>query len=224
MRKRNLLLVVVSLLAMLGSAFADRRPRQIPPPDVHVVEPPSVGVRHDLPFKQAPGSKLLIRAVEYNGSTNGTLKVQVKNPTQGKLTFAATGIYFVPDGNPETAPQRLGAVGPMQLASDAKEISQLEINAGATVEVSLEVFCIDSHRPSPSPQNKFTVGTNKLPKDMTATIERKATEAVESSKRAGNGAPRPAAKSRIQSDVWETRDKKWVPLDGEGSQEANKKR
>jgi hypothetical protein len=222
MKVRNLFLVVVSLIALLGSAVADRR--RVPQQQHRHPPQPQQAVRHELPFKTAPDSKLLIRAVEYNGSTNGTLKVQIKNPTQGKLRFAAQGIYFVPDGDPQTAPQRLGAVGPMQMATDAKEVTELEINPGATVEVALEVFCIDSHRPSPSTQNKFTVGTKRLPKEMTATIEKKANDAVELSRREGSDAPRPAAKQRIQSEVWETRDKKWVELDGEGPQEAKKKR
>ena len=31
------------------------------------------------------------------------------------------------------------------------------------------------------------------------------------------------AKSKIQSEVWRSRDSKWVPLDGEGKQEVGKK-
>jgi hypothetical protein len=209
---RNLLLLVVSLSVLLGTAFADRRPA------------PRQPVRHDTKFGGVPDTKLQIRAIEYDGSTNGSLKVQIKNPTKAPLKFSAQGIYFVPEGDPQTAPQRLGAVGPMQLATDAKEVSELEIAAGATVEVALDVFCIDSHRASPSPANRFNVGTKRLPKEMTATIERKATEAVDASKREGNTAPRPAAKGRIQSDVWQTRDADWVELDGEGAQEAKKKK
>jgi len=38
----------------------------------------------------------------------------------------------------------------------------------------------------------------------------------------GESAPRPAAKSAIQSEVWRSRDAKWVPLEGEGMQEATK--
>ena len=211
-KPRNLLLVVVSLLVLVGTAFAERpAPKRGP-------------VRHDTKFGGVPDTKLQIRAIEYDGSTNGTLKVQLKNPTKAPLKFSAQGIYFVPEGDPQTAPQRLGAVGPMQLATDSKEVTELEIAPGATVEVALDVFCIDSHRASPSPQNKFNIGTKRLPKEMTATIERKATEAVETSKREGHARPRTHAKGSIQSDVWKSRDADWVELDGEGPQEATKKK
>ena len=209
---RNLFLVVVSLLVLVTTAVADRR------------APQRESVRHDTKFGNIPDTKLQIRAIEYDGSTNGTLKVQIKNPTKAPLKFAAQGIYFVPEGDPQTAPQRLGAVGPMQLATDSKEVNELEIAAGATVEVALDVFCIDSHRASPSPQNRFNVGKSRLPKDMTATIERNATQAVEASKRAGHAKPRAHAKGSIQSDVWKSRDADWVELDGEGPQEAKKKK
>lgn len=224
---RNPILIALSLVVslLLGGAAADRRvpeeQRRIPH---HKVD--TTPVRHETAFRAVPdGKQLQIRAIIYNGSTNGTLTVQVKNPTKTAQKFSAAGLYFVPDGNPETAPQRLGAVGPMQLATDAtKELSELPIAAGETIEVQLDVFCIDSHRSSPSPQNKFSVGTKRLPKDLTSKIEKKANDAVDASRRDGHAAPRPAAKQRIQSDVWESRDSKWVELDGEGSQEAKKKR
>jgi hypothetical protein len=38
----------------------------------------------------------------------------------------------------------------------------------------------------------------------------------------GTPAPRKAAKSAIQSEVWKSRDANWQKLDGEGKQEANK--
>ena len=56
-----------------------------------------------------------MRIVQYEGSTNGAITVEVKNPTGQPQEFSAKGIYFVPTGNPNEAPQRLGAVGPFQL-------------------------------------------------------------------------------------------------------------
>lgn len=212
--------LVVLVLALVGTAFAER-----PVPHRHVPKRPPAGpVRHDTAFKAVPGAKLQIRAVEYDGATNGTLTVQVKNPGKTPQQFTATGLYFVPEGDPDTAPQRLGAVGPMQLATAAtrKELTELEVPAGATVEVQLDVFCIDSHRPSPSPQNRFNIGATKLPKELAATIESRATAAVTKAAEEGEPAPRPAAKSAIQSEVWRSRDAKWIKLDGEGKQEAAK--
>lgn len=204
---RNLAAFAVSLLVLLaGTAMAD-------------------GVRHNTKFKRVPGSQLEIRALEYDGNTNGTLKVQLKNSAKEKLTFSASGLYFVPEGDPDTAPQRLGAVGPIQLGSGdaAKEVTQLEVSAGETVEVALDVFCIDSHRSSPSPKNVFNVGGTRMPKQLASTIEKSADTVVRAEAAKGTPAPRKAAKASIQSEVWKSRDAKWLKLDGEGQQEASKR-
>src|SRR5688572_7456026 len=88
MRAISFLLLLVS---MFGTALAERAPRQ-----QKRGEPPAP-VRHDTTFKSVPGTKLEIRAVEYNGSTNGTLTVQVKNTQKTAQKFIATGLYFVPE-------------------------------------------------------------------------------------------------------------------------------
>ena len=232
-RGRNLLSLVVSLFVLVGLAgvaTADvdddivwerepirqqRHQRQVTPPKP---------MRHDTKFSRVPDSKLQIRAVEYDGSTNGTLKVQLKNTEKSAQKFSATGLYFVPEGDPDKAPQRLGAVGPMQLASgsSSKELQSIEVPAGQTIEVALDVFCIDSHRSSPSPRNVFNVGNKRMPKELAAKIESTADRAVSAERAKGTHAPRPAAKSAIQSEVWRSRDAKWIELDGEGAQEAAK--
>jgi hypothetical protein len=217
----RLVSIVLMLVGLVGIAFAERAPIQ----ERRHKRPNNTPVRHDTAFKSVPGTKLQLRAIVYDGSTNGTLTVQVKNTLKSAQKFSATGLYFVPEGDPDTAPQRLGAVGPMQIASDAKqskEVTEVEIAAGATVELQLDVFCIDSHRPSPSPQNRFTVGTSKLPKDLATQIERRADAMVKEEADTGASAPRAAAKQKIQSEVWKSRDAKWVELDGEGDQEAAK--
>ena len=112
----------------------------------------------------------------------------------------------------------------MQIVSGAakKELQAIDVPPGQTLEVSLDVFCIDSHRASPSPQNVFSVGTKRLPKELAAKIESRADQAVSAERRKGVAAPRPAAKSAIQSEVWKSRDARWIELDGEGVQEAAK--
>jgi len=69
---RNLAVIVVSLVVSVARAE-----------------------RHDTKFKSVPDSSLQIRAVEYDGSVNGTLKVQVKNTQKTAQEFTATGLYFV---------------------------------------------------------------------------------------------------------------------------------
>lgn len=224
---RNSTSIVVSallvLLSVLGIAAADedmpQQARRRPPPRPVSHEP----VKHDTKFHKVPGAALEIRATTYDGSTNGTLTVEIRNTAKTAQKFSATGLYFVPEGDPDSAPQRLGAVGPMQVTTaKAKEQSEVTIAAGATIEVRLDVFCIDSHRSSPSPQNVFNVGATRMPKELAAAIEGRADNAVRAKRASGDSAPRPAAKGDIQSEVWKTRDSKWIKLDGEGQQEATK--
>lgn len=220
---RTLAYSLLVLLTFVGVALAKRMPDNYRPRQPDREDPPEI-VRHDTSFKKVPGSKLEIRAVQYDGSTNGTLVVELRNRTKTELAFSAAGLYFVPDGDPDSAPQRLGAVGPMQIAKEgaAKELTSVKIAPGATMEVSLDVFCIDSHRASPSPANVFTVAKKRMPKDLTATIEERADSKVKAKKASGVEAARPAAKQEIQGEVWRSRDAKWIELDGEGSQEAGK--
>jgi hypothetical protein len=230
---RNLCSAGVSILALLvalvGTAWAEQRAPQrrerVPVQErvQHDRGPAQPPPRHETAFKPVPGTKLEIRAVQYDGSTNGTLTVQVRNKDKTVQKFAASGLYFIPEGDPDKAPQRLGAVGPMQLAKGpAQERTELAIAAGETVELNLDVFCIDSHRSSPTPQHKFNIGATRMPKELSATIENRATKSVEEAKSSGHAKPRAAAKSRIQSEVWKSRDSKWIKLDGEGMQEATK--
>lgn len=174
----------------------------------------------DKKFHPMPGGKgrLAVKVVAYDGATNGVLTVAVKNTSGKPQRFSAEGLYFVPDGDPDHAPQRLGAVGPLQLAdaSDNHRQDAIEIAAGATAVVNLDVFCIDSHRDSPSSDNTFTLGKSRLPKQLARTIEASAKLEADD---AGGYAP---AKGAIQGRVWEARDKKWIRLDGEGVQEADK--
>jgi hypothetical protein len=70
----------------------------------------------------------------------------------------------------------------------------------------------------------FNIGATRMPKELAATIEGRADNAVRAKRASGAAAPaaRPAAKSEIQSEVWKSRDAKWIKLDGEGQQEATK--
>ena len=203
----NLLAVVVSILLAPIVAFAQP-------------------VRQNTAFHAVPGAKLEVRAIEYDGSVNGTLKVQVKNADKVAHQFSATGLYFVPEGDPDSAPQRLCAVGPMRLGADAKERTDVDVPAGQTIEVALDVFCIDSHRDAPTPANKFDVGSTRMPTELSHAIEHNADEAVSVAKAANPAAPpaatRARAKGGIQSGVWDARNRKWTKLDGEGKQEAGK--
>jgi len=213
--------LVVLLFGLLGSVFADDGPIRQQRRDSRSPPPPMVAIKHETRFKQVPGALLEIRATTYDGSTNGTLTVEVRNLGKTAQKFAATGLYFIPEGNPDSAPQRLGAVGPM-VEGNGEDRTELVIAAGATVEVKLDVFCIDSHRSSPSPRNVFSVGVSRMPKELAATIEGRADSAVRAKRSAGESAARPAAKSDIQAEVWKSRDAKWIKLDGEGQQEAIK--
>jgi len=174
-----------------------------------------------LPGEQGKTSPLLMRIVQYEGSTNGAITVEVKNPTSQPQEFNAKGVYFVPTGNANEAPQRLGAVGPFQLQTsngNSQRMTHTTIAAGSTARMTLDVYCIDSHRASPSSSTSFRVAKERAPKPLIESIE---ADAARSTADMG-GVSAPAAKSAVQSEVWKNRDKKWIKLDGEGAQEAHK--
>ena len=174
-----------------------------------------------LPGEQGKQSPLLMRIVQYQGSTNGAITVEVKNPTGTPQEFSAKGIYFVPTGSANEAPQRLGAVGPFQLQSangTSRRMDRTTIAAGATERLTLDVYCIDSHRASPSSSTSFRVAKDRVPAPLVRAIDADANKSAEGY----GGVSAPAAKSAVQSEVWKNRDKKWIELDGEGKQEAAK--
>lgn len=156
------------------------------------------------------------RVVSYNGNTNGLLTLEVRNISTELKEFSAAGLFFVPAVDPDRAPQRLGAVGSYQV--DAVRHERLKIPAGATVLANLDVYCIDSHRPSPTSKTPFRLAKSRLPAQLSRTIE--AESEVLAAPHGGTGNPQ--AKSVIQGTVWKNRDAKWVPLEGESKQEAGK--
>jgi len=174
-----------------------------------------------LPGEQGKTSPLLMRIVQYEGSTNGAITVEVKNPTNQPQEFSAKGVYFVPTGNANEAPQRLGAVGPFQLQSQngaSQRMDHTTIAAGATARMTLDVYCIDSHRASPSSSTSFRIAKDRVPAPLVRAIDEDASKSAEGY----GGVSAPAAKGAVQSEVWKNRDKKWIKLDGEGKQEAAK--
>lgn len=174
------------------------------------------------PLKRVPAidgkaQALRMRVVAYDGSTNGRMVVEVVNSGQQTETFIADGIYFVPTGNPEVAPQRLGAAGPIVIIEDGIEKSYLDgiqIPPGSKQTVRLEVFCIDSHRSSPSSATKFGVAAKRLPKQLRQKLTHGAKQIIRENK--GDVTK---AKSAIQSHMWKTRDADWIKLEGERKQE-----
>ena len=174
------------------------------------------------PDKSGKSSGLLMRVVRYDGSTNGAITVDIKNPLATPQEFSAKGVYFVPQTDADQAPQRLGAVGPFQVqgGNGPRSLERLTIAPGATERLTLDVYCIDSHRASPSSSTSFRVGKAKMPESLTRDIA----AGTEQSAREYGGVSAPAAKSAVQSEVWKNRDKKWIELDGEGKQEATKQR
>lgn len=173
-----------------------------------------------MPEAKGSAENLKIRFVEYDGDTNGAMVVEVKNTGRTTATFDSDGLFFVPNGDPEKAPQRLGAAGPFLEIAGKKQIvrqdGKLVVAAGESRKIRLEVFCIDSHRSSPSPSTKFSIAKKKLPKSLRKELK-KSNQAIY---RSNKGDFR-KAKSAVQSNMWKTRDKKWIKLEGERTQEKN---
>jgi hypothetical protein len=173
--------------------------------------------RQRVPAIDGKAQPLTMRVVAYDGSTNGRMVVEVVNSGPQAETFIADGIYFVPNGNPENAPQRLGAAGPIIIVEDGAEKTYLEgiqILPGGKQTVRLEVFCIDSHRSSPSSETKFGFAADRLPRELRQKITHGAQQIIRENK--GDVA---RAKPAIQSHMWKTRDADWIKLEGERKQE-----
>lgn len=170
-----------------------------------------------VPAIDGKAQPLTMRVVAYDGSTNGRMVVEVVNNGNQTETFIADGIYFVPNGNPEAAPQRLGAAGPIILVENGAEktyLDGIQIPPGSKQTVRLEVFCIDSHRASPSSDTKFGFAAERLPRELRQKISHGAKQIIHENK--GDVA---RAKSAIQSHTWQTRDADWIKLEGERKQE-----
>ena len=172
----------------------------------------------DLPAESGNKSSMKVKFVRYTGGTNGHIVVDVKNVGKASARFQAQGLYFVPDGSPEQAPQRLGAAGPFQVREqgDWKDKEKLSLKAGETRQLKLQVFCLDSHRSSPDGEQGFSVARERLPRELRRTISSGAEQILEK-----NGKKMPAAKGAIQSHIWSTRNKKWIKLQGERKQEKS---
>ena len=79
----------------------------------------------------------------------------------------------------------------------------------------LQLFCIDSHRASPSSSTPFRLAQKRLPKQLRQDIE-KGTRALLKSKKAKNAKQ---IRGDVQGHGWKTRNKKWIRLEGERSNE-----
>lgn len=171
-----------------------------------------------LPALDGKRPGLTMKVLRYTGGTNGKMVVEVRNPSTQAVAFDPQGLYFVPEGDPDKAPQRLGAAGPFEVSEGGtwKAQEKLRLPPGKAVKVQLQVFCIDSHRSSPSASHQFKMAAKRLPKNLRREITAGAAEQLRK-----NGYRMPAAKSAIQSHIWKTRDQKWIKLEGERRQEKN---
>jgi hypothetical protein len=160
---------------------------------------------------------LEIRFVQYTGGSTGKIVVDVRNTGKHAATFDAAGLYFVPQGDPERAPQRLGAAGPFEQEQQGswERREKARIKPGQTVRLKLQVFCLDSHRSSPGTSQGFSVARKRLPRDLRKTIHSGAQGILK------GAADVPSANNEIQSHVWKTRNKKWIKLQGERKSEKS---
>lgn len=174
-----------------------------------------------LPELDKKVTTLKIRVVKYTGGTNGQMIVDVKNTGKQVQPFQADSLYFVPTGDPETAPQRLGAAGPFRARNGETwtEASTMAIAPGETRRLHLQVFCIDSHRSSPGAEQGFTIAPKRLPAKLRREINAEAGTILRK-----NRGDMKKSKSAIQSKVWESRDRDWIKLEGERKQEKAPRR
>lgn len=201
--------LVFSALSLLvaSTAAAD----QLPAP------PPTKAARAvKVPALDGKKNHLTMQFVRYTGGTNGEMVVTVANRGKRVESFDATGMYFVPDGDPEKAPQRLGAAGPFRVKDGEgwKQSEKLTLAPGEQKTLHLQVFCIDSHRSSPQASHTFGIAAKRMPKKLRHKIKAGTKDILQ--KNRGSVAK---SKSAIQSHVWKSRDSKWIELEGERANE-----
>lgn len=176
----------------------------------------------DLPTDAGKKSPIKLKIIQYSGSTNGGMEVEVVNTAKTPQSFTAQGLFFVPNMNPEDAPQRLGAAGPFEVKNGNawRDEENLELKPGQRARLKLSLFCIDSHRGSPSTATPFRLAKERLPKQIRQEIE-KGTKALLKAKKVNNAKH---IKGDVQGHVWKTRDANWIPVEGERKQEKTNKK
>lgn len=180
-------------------------------------EAAGAGSYQRLPALNKSSKSLRIRFVRYTGGTNGRMIVDVRNTGKQTATFTPEGLYFVPQVDPERAPQRLGAAGPFEVDKGQEVQRSLKVAPGKTKRLRLQVFCLDSHRASPSSSHSFRVAKKRLPKSLRTKIVKRARKAYMDNKGKGYG----AQKGAMQRAIWNTRNQKWKKLEGERKNEKS---
>ena len=178
--------------------------------------PANAGSFVPLPKVDGKANSLKIRFVKYTGGSSGRMIVELRNGGKRAQKFDPRGLYFVPKGDPDKAPQRLGAAGSFEVRQGQQWQSKTSVTIapGASTKLKLQVFCLDSHRSSPGAGQGFSVAVKRLPKALRAKISTGAAGLLR--KHRGKQA---AANSETQSHVWSTRNKKWIKLQGERANE-----
>ena len=142
--------------------------------------------------------------------------VEVQNNGTRSEVFNAQGLYFVPDGDPDKAPQRLGAAGPFQMEGQGSRARSTSSRWAPRPRPRCASRSSASTRTAPAPRRRTrsTWARSGSPSSSAHEIDSKAKAAL-----GRHGGRMPAAKSAIQSEVWQARDKNWIKLDGERKQE-----
>jgi len=170
-----------------------------------------------LPAENGKSNKLKIRFVRYTGGSTGKMVIEVRNTGKSSAKFSAKGLFFVPNGNAESAPQRLGAAGPFDDPQGQRQ-EKLTLKPGQKSTLKLQVFCLDSHRSSPGKSQGFSVAKKRLPKELQRGIAGGAKGILKKNK---GKMSFDRSNSEIQGHVWKTRNKKWIKLQGERKSEKS---
>ena len=105
---------------------------------------------HPMPPAAGQDGQFELRTVQYDDGVHGEMTVEVHNLGDKAANFSARGLYFVPDDNPNIAPQRLAVVGGVRTGSEDAPRELISLAAGATARVRFDVYCIDEDRHAPS--------------------------------------------------------------------------
>lgn len=160
--------------------------------------------------------KLHIKVLGYRG---WKMEIVVTNKSHSPRSFEPNGLYFIPKGSPERAPQRLAASGPFYAKMSrkwARHTKGIKIPANSQQKLRLEVFCLDSHRSSPRNGQAFRLANKRLPQSLRRVFRKNSIKYMKQHK------SRSHFRGANQSMIWRERNKKWIKLEGERKNERRR--
>jgi len=172
------------------------------------------------PIPSGPGQtgQLELRVMQYDKGVYGEMTVEIHNRGAQPASFSASGLYFTPDDDPDSAPQRLAIVGGVRTGSEEAPRAGVALAGDATLRIRFDVYCIDEDRDAPESDTPFTLARSRMPPRLIAALEASTRDVVKTIKLK----PDDDQRRQLQPLVWQARRSAPAKLVGDGAQERGK--